>query len=187
MVPAPFRVLLDANVLFPFTLRDTLLRAAAAGFFQVYWSEEILEEARRNLVAKGVMTEEQATRLLEAMTHAFPEARVSGFEALIEAMSTDPDDRHVAAAGMKAGAQVIVTQNLKAFEELPDGIEAQSPDEFLRNLFDLDPDGMLTVVREQAAALRRPPRTFEDVVKSLGKMVPAFAQALFERSTLDPP
>jgi hypothetical protein len=30
MVPAPFIVLLDANVLFPFSLRDTLLRAAVA-------------------------------------------------------------------------------------------------------------------------------------------------------------
>ena len=30
MIPAPFKVVLDANVLYPFTLRDTLLRAAAA-------------------------------------------------------------------------------------------------------------------------------------------------------------
>ena len=29
MLVAPFKVLLDANVLYPFTLRDTLLRAAA--------------------------------------------------------------------------------------------------------------------------------------------------------------
>jgi hypothetical protein len=43
----------DANVLFPFTLRDTLLRAAEAGVYQLYWSEAILEEVRRNLVATG--------------------------------------------------------------------------------------------------------------------------------------
>ena len=36
MIAAPFRVVLDANVLFPFTLRDTLLRAAAKGYFQAY-------------------------------------------------------------------------------------------------------------------------------------------------------
>jgi len=35
MVSAPFIVVLDANVLFPFTLRDTLLRAAALHFYQV--------------------------------------------------------------------------------------------------------------------------------------------------------
>ncbi|MCO5170385.1 MAG: PIN domain-containing protein [Planctomycetes bacterium] len=42
MVPAPFKVVLDANVLYPFTLRDTLLRAASRGLFQVYWSEQFL-------------------------------------------------------------------------------------------------------------------------------------------------
>lgn len=41
MVPAPFRVVLDANVLFPFTVRDTLLRAAALGMYQVHWSEQL--------------------------------------------------------------------------------------------------------------------------------------------------
>jgi putative transposase len=38
-----------------------------------------------------------------------------------------------------AGAQVIATSNLKDFAPLPEGLEAQSPDEFLCNLFDLDP------------------------------------------------
>ncbi len=36
MLAAPFKVLLDANVLYPFTLRDTLLRAASGGFYQIY-------------------------------------------------------------------------------------------------------------------------------------------------------
>ncbi len=36
MIPAPFRVVLDANVLFPLILRDTLLRAAEAATYQVY-------------------------------------------------------------------------------------------------------------------------------------------------------
>jgi hypothetical protein len=44
MVPAPFIVVVDANVLFPLTLRDTVLRAAAAGLYQLRWSKEILDE-----------------------------------------------------------------------------------------------------------------------------------------------
>jgi hypothetical protein len=44
MVPAPLIVVVDANVLFPFTLRDTVLRAATAGFYQLRWSAEILDE-----------------------------------------------------------------------------------------------------------------------------------------------
>ena len=58
MFPAPFVVIVDANLLYPFTLRDTVLRAAAAGFFQLRWSKEILDEVERNLVENGVMPAE---------------------------------------------------------------------------------------------------------------------------------
>lgn len=178
MIVAPFKVVLDANVLYPFSLRDTLLRAAADGFFQLYWSEEILDETTRNLVANGTITEEQAARLRSAMTGAFPESMVIGHDHLIDAMPNHDKDRHVAAAAVKAGAQVIVTSNLKDFRALPDGIEAQSPDEFLSNLFDLDPDGMVNLVREQAKALRNPPRAFEELLRGLAKSVPDFANSL---------
>ena len=53
MLTARFVVVLDANVLFPFTLRDTLLRAAAAELYQVRWTGRILDEMARNLVAAG--------------------------------------------------------------------------------------------------------------------------------------
>ena len=182
MILAPFRVLLDANVLFPFTLRDTLLRAAAAGFFQLYWSDEILKETRRNLVEEKVTTPEKAASLVAAMKGAFPEATVTGYEPLVGAMKNDEKDRHVAAAALKAGAQVIVTNNLKDFRELPEGIEAQSPDHFLGNLFDLDPDTMVDLVKKQAAALKRPPRSFEETVNGLEKLVPSFAQAVREHT-----
>jgi predicted nucleic acid-binding protein len=180
MLAAPFKVLLDANVLYPFTLRDTLLRAASEGFFQIYWSAEILDEAVRNLVASGTVTAQQGARLRATMERAFPEAEVTGYEPLISGMPNDPKDRHVAAAALKAGAQVIVTSNLRDFQALPDGVEAQSPDEFLSNLFDLDPDGIVELLRDQAAALKKPPRTFDDVVAALAKMVPGFAAAVLK-------
>jgi len=156
MIPAPFKVVLDANVLYPFSLRDTLLRAASEGLFQLYWSDQILEEARRSLV----------------------KAMVTGHEPLIAAMKNDEKDKHVVAAAVKAGAQVIVTNNLKHFRELPEGIEAQSPDNFLCNVFDLDPDGMVEILREQAAALKKPKRSFEELLDGLSKFVPEFVAAL---------
>ncbi len=181
MLDAPFRVVLDANVLYPFTLRDTLLRAADAGLFQAYWSQQILDETTRNLVADEIVTEEQARRLRDAMSTAFPEALVTDHEALISGMKNDEKDRHVAAAAVKAGAQVIVTLNLEDFSELPAGIEAQHPDEFLCDLFDLDPDLLTEIVRDQAAALKNPPRTVADVLKALEKIVPDFVTAVRER------
>lgn len=51
----------------------------------------------------------------------------SGHQSLVAAMKNDEKDRHVVAAAVKAGAQVIVTSNLRDFRELPDGIEVQPP------------------------------------------------------------
>jgi predicted nucleic acid-binding protein len=156
MVPAPFIVLLDANVLFPFSLRDTLLRAAAAGFYQVRWSSQILDEMARNLVSTGTMPEEKARRLRAIMEREFPEAAVTGDEHLVAAMRNHEKDRHVAAAAVKTGAQVITTANLRDFAELPEGIEAQSPDVFLCNLFDLDPDGLRRAPSRAGRGSRQP-------------------------------
>lgn len=168
------RAVLDANVLFPFTLRDTLLRATAAGCFQVCWSEQILDEATRNLVEAEVMTAKQAERLRALMERAFPEAMVRGHERLISSMRIDEKDRHVAAAAVKAKAEVIVTSNVRDFRSLPPGVKAQRPDEFLCALLEADPGVIIRVLREQAADLRRPPMTIEDVLARLGRIVPRF-------------
>lgn len=60
MIPAPFIVIVDANVLFPFTLRDTVLRAADVGFYQLRWTAELLDEMERNLVSTNMMTAAKA-------------------------------------------------------------------------------------------------------------------------------
>jgi len=167
MIPAPFKVVLDACVLYPFTVRDVLLQAAAQGFYQVYWSETILDEALRNLISDGRMTEEHAAKLVAAMRRTFPEAQVTDHEALILAMRNDPKDRHVAAAAVKAGAQVIVTSNIRDFYDLPSGIDVQTPDAFLSNLFDLDPPHMMGVLEAVARRYRKPPMEIPRIVKAL--------------------
>jgi hypothetical protein len=71
-----YAAVLDANVLYPASLRDTLLRFAAAEFYDLLWSERILDEAERNLVADGRVDESGARRLRNAMTTAFDDAIV---------------------------------------------------------------------------------------------------------------
>ena len=58
----------------------------------------------------------------------------------------------------------------------------QSPDAFLLGTFELDPNVALTVVGEQAAALRKPPHSFDDVLRALAKSVPKFANAVREHA-----
>ena len=87
-------------------------------------------------------------------------------------MQNQAKDRHVVAAAVKAGAQVIVTANLKDFTPVPDGLEAQGPDEFLCNLFDLDPEGFVELLREQAMDLKAPPLAFNDLLVRLEQVAP---------------
>jgi predicted nucleic acid-binding protein len=47
-----FGVVLDACVLIPATLRDTLIRAVEKGMYNLHWSDGILDEVRRKSVQK---------------------------------------------------------------------------------------------------------------------------------------
>jgi len=175
MIFAPFRVLLDANVIYPFTLRDTLLRGAEHGCYQVYWSQQILDEATKNLVKNETMKAAQAKRLQVQMANAFPEAMVEDYESLINGMNNHPGDRHVAAAALKAKAQIIVTQNTKHFKNVPDDVTVQNADEFLTSQYGLFPYEFAEIIKEQASALRNPPQSVRDIIEGLRKSAPNFA------------
>ena len=87
------------------------------------------------------------------------------------------------AAAVRVGAQVIVTSNLRHFPEealAPYDIEAQSPDTFLSHLYDLYPDIMVNVIREQARALKKTPQTPERILDALvkTKAAPTFAESI---------
>lgn len=88
MFPAPFPCFLDANVLYPFTLRDTLLRCAERDLYQPFWSEQVLDEAIRNLIKSGRMDEQKAAHLTAQMRLTFPEAFVENYDDLIPACGT---------------------------------------------------------------------------------------------------
>jgi predicted nucleic acid-binding protein len=159
-----FKVVLDANVLYPFSLRDTLLRLAERELYVLAWSERILDEVSRNLVEDGRADAATAARLQAAMRSAFPEASVdAGAIAAIEpAMTNDPGDRHVLATAVVADAEGIVTFNARHFPAAalaPFGTQRIDPDDFLCTLLDIDAPTVADAIAEQAADLRRPPLT----------------------------
>jgi hypothetical protein len=96
---------------------------------------------------------------------------VSGFEALIEGIELpDRDDRHVLAAAIRAGAQAIVTFNLADFPSArlaSYNIEAKHPDDFVLDAIDLAPGLVASVVSQQAAALKNPPRSVAELLETL--------------------
>lgn len=179
----PFAAVLDASVLYPLPLRDTLLRVAETELYDAHWSQRILDEVVRNLVADGRASEEQARRLTDAMAAAFDGAAVpqGAVDQLEPAMTNDEKDRHVLAAAVVGGARAVVTLNLKDFPAeacAPFAIEPLHPDAFLLDLYALDPREVYEAVERQAAVLRRPPMSLDELLDRLAATVPEFAARL---------
>lgn len=167
-----FTALYDANVLHPAGLRDLLIRLAQTGLFRGRWTEQILDETVDSILRRRPdLDGSRLARTRELMCDAVPDCLVTGYEPLIDGLTLpDPDDRHVLAAAIRCSAQVIVTANLTDFpaEALePFNIEPQSPDQFILDLVDLAPARVAAVVQQQAAALRNPTRTVEDLLNDL--------------------
>jgi hypothetical protein len=134
-----------------------LIRLAGKGLYRAKWTAEIDDEWKRNLLLnRQVLLPEQLDRISELMVRAIPDAIVTGHADLCLGLRLpDVNDVHVLAAAIRCNAEVIVTFNLRdfpatslcAFE-----IEAQHPDEFVMNLWDLDRAAVLAAA---AAEMRR--------------------------------
>jgi predicted nucleic acid-binding protein len=178
---------LDACVLVPMPLCDTLLRCAEEpALFRVAWSETILEEVQRTLRDKFNYTQEQASRRGRVMREAFPEAAVNFPNRLILALECipDPKDRHVAAAAIHGQCHAIVTNNLKHFPIEPlakHNILVQSADEFLVHQFHLNRDRIMDVLDTQASAIGK---QREYVVERLRKQAPNFVEIIQKKASL---
>jgi predicted nucleic acid-binding protein len=151
-----FSAVLDANVLFPNALRDTLLRLAGMGLYRPPWSDRILAEVRMAVRrARPGVDPVRFDRTLDLMRTHFPDATVADFERLEPAMvAADAKDRHVVAAAVAGRADAIVTFNLRDFPAAglrPHRIEAIHPDEFLANTYELSPLAAVRAIVEQAA------------------------------------
>jgi predicted nucleic acid-binding protein len=174
-------VVLDACVLVPMPLCDTLLRLAEEpAMYRPLWSERILREVGDALEEKLKRSAFQRERRVLAMRGAFPEAEVSFPEDLAKGVTCIPDlnDRHVVAAAIFGAADIIVTLNKKHFPAScieQHSLSCQTPDEFLVRLFSLDPELVLEKVDWQAATLGQE-RSF--IVQQLRKMTPLYAGLL---------
>ncbi|MBT8224394.1 MAG: PIN domain-containing protein [Dactylosporangium sp.] len=145
---------LDANVLIPNALCDLLLRLAEEDLYEPRWSPAILDEVRRHVPVSPAAIE----RRIAFMNAAFEDALVTGYESLIGKMDNDPKDRHVLAAAVTAGADSVITCNLRDFPLAacqPHGVVAEHPDTFLLDLWARERRTLLRVLGEQAASTGR--------------------------------
>lgn len=113
--PPPI-VVLDANLLYPFQLRNLLVQFGVDGVIAPRWTTNIHEEWIGNLVAAGLAPLDRLRRTRDLMDRALPHADVQGCERHMDSLVLpDPDDRYVLVAALAAGAATILTMNLRDF------------------------------------------------------------------------
>jgi predicted nucleic acid-binding protein len=127
-----FPAFFDTNVLYGALLNDFILELADRGLFRPLWSKDVLFELAKNLVKNGedpVLVEKR----VGTMEHYFADAMVAGYDDLVPTMTNDEKDRHVLAAAVRGGAEVLVTFNRRAPAESvePFDLEVVHPDDFL--------------------------------------------------------
>jgi hypothetical protein len=188
---ARYTALLDANVLYPATLRDLLLSLARDGLYHARWSERIQDEWVRSLLARRPDLEPAALRrTCELMAQAVPDSVVQGWQHIEPGLTglPDADDRHVLAAAICGHADAIVSFNLGDFpaEALaPFGVEAQHPDDFLLNQLDLNPIAALKSIKAMRTRWRNPQLGAFELAAAIEKLqMPLVAARLREVAEL---
>lgn len=177
-----YSAFLDAWVMVPIALTDTLLRLAEAGLYRPLWSDRVIDEMVDAIeMIHPELASGAARSRADEMKASFEDACVTEWEALVPGISLpDSDDRHVVAAALRGRADMVVTANVRDFptEVLePFGLEVQNPDEFLLNQLDLAPDLTISTLHRQAVATRRPAITTEALLEQLSRCgAPKFAE-----------
>jgi len=166
------------------------MHLAATELFRARWTNAIHDEWIESLLRnRPDLSRQRLERTRDLMNDAVLDCLVEGFEDLIPALSLpDPDDRHVLAAAIRAGADVIVTMNLRDFPSdvlVQYGIDAQHPDEFVSYLIDLSPGQVCRAVRAHRTNLKNPPKTVAEYLETLNAQgLPETVSALREFADL---
>jgi predicted nucleic acid-binding protein len=167
----PFIVVYDANALVGNTQRDLLFQVALAGLVQAKFTERIVDETIAAVnKSRPDIAPEKLSRLRALMLAGIPDSIVSGHEPLIEGLRLrDPDDRHVLAAAIKSGAQLIVTKDkdFTADALRPWNIEAKTPDDYVLDLIDISEKIVWGCVQQIVNSRKQRPETVEDVLAQL--------------------
>ena len=178
------RLLFDANVLYPFHLRNLLVQLAVDGLITAHWTDAIHAEWIDSLVATGTVTRERLLRTRDIMNRVLPDAKVCGYEHRIAG------DRHVLAAAIEARA-TILTFNLRDFPTAvlaPFGLTARDPDDLLCVLYRDDAEAVMAVVEAARSNLRLTTPTRGAFVEALAQQrLSAFAARLRQSGYADEP
>ena len=184
----PLRVVIDANVYFVPPVRDFFLNAgwlAGAQLLEIGWSDTLLAEVERNW-ARVTGTDRSAERWQRFATRfreAFAPGQGEAAGPLPPGTRVAPEDQLVVGLALALRARGIVTLNLRHFPPgalAALGLRVWHPDAFCNELFALDPDAVLAILRHQGATLRRP-RSLTATLDALSRTCPRFVSEVRAR------
>ena len=170
---------LDANVLYPFYLREFFMRLSKqAELFQAKWTNEINDEWTRNLIAnKPHLSKKEIKQTVFWMNQTIEDALIHPTEHLqfVKGLDLpDPRDGHVIAAAIAANASFIVTKNLKDFPAKilnRFGVEAIHPDNFVLR-FESFSTELLAIIIKMSNQYTNPSMSPHDVLSRLANEIP---------------
>jgi hypothetical protein len=179
---------LDASVLYSAPIRDLLMHLAVQDLFQARWSDRVHDEWIAALVRKRRdLSPEQLARTRRLMDENINDALVTGYEHIIGQLTLpDTNDRHVLAAAIHAGANVIVTINLKDFPAdvlATHGITAVHPDTFICRILESEPDAVVAGLHKLHRDLKNPPIPLDELLTGFERIGLVKAVAEFRRLT----
>jgi predicted nucleic acid-binding protein len=154
----PLRAVLDADIIYSRVLHELMGRVAGRlRLLDLFWSDELLAEARKSLVEKKGLASDVAQRWVDYLPQNFPAGQTKVDEALstidLSSLTSDPGDHHVCALALASSADYLFTHD-RGY--LRDGlrqhdIEVAAPDVFLASAFDAQPRGLLDILELQAS------------------------------------
>jgi len=177
------RVFADANVLYSRTLRDWLLMLkleTGGDLFSLHTTEDVIAEVLYQLRRRHPRWD--GSKIVAARRHIVDSVDevLEDFAGDIPLPFRDPDDRHIHAAAVAAGSDVLVTEDRGFLDEPVDVIdglpyEILSADNFFVRVDDAAPTAAVDVTRQQVRyAVRRGWGPVDDALVAAG--CPTFAQ-----------
>ena len=158
--PQHCKAVIDANVLAP-VIRRTVIRALAGEkLFLPVISDRILTETAHAMghIARNVTDRDKSDLSILRAEWTNGWVQPDGAEISLP----DPDDIHVVEAALTAGADVIVTENIRDFPKkalAPMGLRAETADQFVFGLLQHEPERTLSAISTLPARL---PDIFEE-------------------------
>jgi rRNA-processing protein FCF1 len=179
------RLLLDANVLYPIRVCDFILTASSTRLLaRAVVSEEILAEARRNIVAdRPNLTQQQIDRRFENVRMATDGHDQAIGEPPENTSIVNAKDRHVLKAAIHHDVDFIVTNDSRLRREIAAWIAqrpeagalraAVSADVLASGLVYESTDEVIAVIQAMSDRFSNPARSLSETLASLAKSMPS--------------